>query len=152
LDLVGESLDDVRKGGESLNTWIPWLLGDVGESFVLQRGVFLEPLVELNDFERIGRSGESLSQERIEIESEGRDERIDLVGEDFCWLRLSFRRCRLLQRRNKLSPAGARPNYAIHRGRALQFRTSSYYLGATTITIELVSSPRDIGRTCNSCL
>jgi hypothetical protein len=75
LDIVGEPLDDIGQGGESLNTWVPRLLGDgVGKSFVLQRGVLLEPLVELNDFERVRRSGEGLGQERIGIESDGRDE------------------------------------------------------------------------------
>jgi len=42
--------------------------------------VLLEPLVELNDFERIGRRGEGLGQERIGIESDGRDEGVELIS------------------------------------------------------------------------
>ena len=49
----------------------------VVESFVFQSGMLLEPLVELNDFERIGGCGESLGQERVGIESDGCDERIE---------------------------------------------------------------------------
>jgi hypothetical protein len=95
LDVVGESLDDIGEGGESLNAWVPRLLGDgVGECFVLQRGVLLEPLEELNDFERIGGRGEGLGEEWIGIESDGRDERVELVVRNFCWRRRSFRGCR----------------------------------------------------------
>ena len=95
LDVVGEPLYDIGEGGESLNAWVLRLLGDcVGESFVLQRRVLLEPLLELNDFERIGRSGESLGQERIRIESDGRDEGVELVRGNFSWWRLGLSGCR----------------------------------------------------------
>jgi hypothetical protein len=45
--------------------------------------VLLEPLVELNDFERVGGRGEGLGEERIGIESDGCNERVELVGKEF---------------------------------------------------------------------
>ena len=56
-------------------------------------GVLLEPLLELNDFEGIGGRGEGLGEERIGIECDGCDERVEFDGRNFCCRRLSFRGC-----------------------------------------------------------
>ena len=96
LDVVCQALDDIREARPSpgcsdpMAAWRP----SRRASFPSVR-VFREPLLELNDFERIRRCGQGLGQQRVRIECNRRDERIELV-----------RRCkRIGGPRVRLSPA-----------------------------------------------
>src|SRR5262249_30774449 len=93
LDVIGQSLDDVRQSCQALNACIPTLLLHcVCESFVLQILVLSEPLVQLNQLERVGRSCQHLREQRIGIERNGSNKRIELIVWNFgslvAWLRL----------------------------------------------------------------
>ena len=59
---------------------VPGLLRDrVGERLVLQVLVLREPLLELHDLERIGGRDEHLGQERVGVEGDRRDQRLELI-------------------------------------------------------------------------
>jgi hypothetical protein len=79
LNVAGHACHHVRKHDQPLDTWVPWLLGhSVRERFALQILIVVHPLLKLNDFQWVGRSGERLSQEIIRIERDRRDKRIQL--------------------------------------------------------------------------
>jgi len=68
FDVLKELLDDVGKGGQSLNARVPILLLDgVRKLFIFQLVVLRQPLVELDDFQRIRRSCKYLCQQWIGI-------------------------------------------------------------------------------------
>ena len=80
LDVVGEPLHDVGKRGQALDARVPVLLLDgVHQRLVLEVRVLRQPLLELHDLERIRGRREHLREERIRIESDGRDQRIELL-------------------------------------------------------------------------
>ena len=69
LDVVREPLHDVGNRRHRLDARVPGLLRDrVGERLVLQVLVLREPLLELDDLERVGRRDERLGQERVGVE------------------------------------------------------------------------------------
>jgi hypothetical protein len=71
----------VREGHQRLNAGVPSLLpGGVYHLCALQVAVLLEPLLGLDDLERISAGGQYLSEERIGIEGDGRDQVVDLLG------------------------------------------------------------------------
>jgi hypothetical protein len=68
LDIVCKTVHHIRQSGQCLDAWVPRLLCHrIGQGLVLQRLVLLEPLLQLDDFERIRGSGKSLSQQRVGI-------------------------------------------------------------------------------------
>jgi len=68
FDVLKELFDDVGKGGQSLNARVPVLLLDgVRKLFIFQLVVLRQPLVELDDFQRICRSRKYLRQQGIGI-------------------------------------------------------------------------------------
>jgi hypothetical protein len=68
LHIAGHPLDYVWKFYQSLNTWVPRLLCHcVRDCFTLQILVSIHPLLELDNFKRVGRSGECLSQQWVGI-------------------------------------------------------------------------------------
>jgi hypothetical protein len=95
LNVVCQTLYHVGQSGHGLYAWIPRLLRDsIGEFFVLQILVLLEPLLELDEFERIRGRGQGLGQQRIGIQRNRCHERVELVRRDLrrfflCLLRLS---------------------------------------------------------------
>src|SRR5688572_5490447 len=55
LDIVGEALDEIRQPRHGLNTGIPGLLRHgVDQGFVLQAWILLQPLMQLEELQRIG--------------------------------------------------------------------------------------------------
>src|SRR5215471_17479227 len=54
--------------GKAANAWIPRLFrGRIGQRLILQVLVFLQPLLELDDFQRICRCCQGLGEQRIWI-------------------------------------------------------------------------------------
>lgn len=97
LDVVGEPLNHVRQGSESLNTWVPrFFRNRIRKRFVFEVFVLYQPLLQLNKLERIRRSGEYLSQHRIGIKRDRRHQRIQLVRRNLTRL-LVGRRARCLR-------------------------------------------------------
>ena len=90
LNVVGQSLDQVGETRQRLDAGIPWLLGNgIGECLVFQVLIFFKPLLELDDFQRIGRSSQNLGEHRVRIKSDRRYQRIELIGRYFRGLVLS---------------------------------------------------------------
>ncbi len=80
LDVVREPLDDLGNRRHRLDARVPRLLRDrVGERLVFQILVLGEPLVQLDDLQRVGGRDERLGQERVRVESDGGDQRIELL-------------------------------------------------------------------------
>jgi hypothetical protein len=100
LNVVGQSLDQVGEARQRLHAWIPGLLSNgIGKSLVFQILVFLKPLLELDDFERIGRSSQNLGEHRVRVKCDGRDQGVELIRRYFRGLALggSFRLRRVSQ-------------------------------------------------------
>ena len=77
--------------GHRLDAGIPRLLRDrVGQRLVLQARVLREPLLELDDLERVGGRHEDLAEERVRVEGDRRHEGVELFG----WKLRRFRRGR----------------------------------------------------------
>ncbi len=75
LDVVGKILCDIGKRCQRLNTWIPILFFDrISQRFVFQVLVLLEPLLQLDNFERVSGSYQHLAKEGIWIKSDGGDQ------------------------------------------------------------------------------
>ena len=90
LNVVRQAIDHVGQGGEGLDACIPRLFRDsIGQRFVLQVLVLLQPLLELNNFQGIRGSRQNLSEHGIGIKCNRRDERVQLIRRDF--------RCHLLR-------------------------------------------------------
>ncbi len=80
LDVVAETLHDVGERRHRLDGRVPGLLRDrVCERLVLQSLVLPEPLLELDDLERVGRGHERLREQRVGVQGDGRDQRVELV-------------------------------------------------------------------------
>jgi hypothetical protein len=80
LNIASHPLHHVWILHESLNTWVPRLLcHSVRQGFALQILIVVHPLLKLNYFQWIGRSGERLRQERVRIKRDRRDQRIQLL-------------------------------------------------------------------------
>jgi hypothetical protein len=61
LNVFGQTFNYLRYGGHRLDARIPRLLCDgIGERLVLQSRIFLEPLLQLDELERISRGGKRL--------------------------------------------------------------------------------------------
>jgi hypothetical protein len=74
-NVVGQALHHFGQRGQCLDAGIPGLLGDrVSECLVFQARVLGEPLLKLDDLERIAGCRENLRQEWIRIEGNWRDE------------------------------------------------------------------------------
>jgi hypothetical protein len=68
LDIARHPLNHVWKLYQRLDAWIPRLLCHcVRQCFALQILVSIHPLLELDNFKRISRSGECLSQQWVGI-------------------------------------------------------------------------------------
>jgi hypothetical protein len=68
LDIAGHPLHYVWKLYQSLNAWVPRLLCHcIRQCFALQILVSIHPLLELDNFKWISRSGECLSQQWVGI-------------------------------------------------------------------------------------
>ena len=95
LDIARQTLHRVRHRDHRLNTWIPvLLLHGVRQGFALQRLVPIQPLLELNDLQRVGGSHQCLAQQRIGIQRDRRNQGIQLIVRDFGnLLRHRGRRC-----------------------------------------------------------
>jgi hypothetical protein len=95
LNVIPQAFDNVRKSRKSLHARIPGLLGHgIGERFVLQILVHVQPSLEQDDFKRVGGSGQHLSQQRVRIKRDRRYQRIQLVGRNLCRLGSGCRRGR----------------------------------------------------------
>jgi len=99
LNVVSQPLDHVRQRRHGLNARVPRLLRHrIHQRFVLQVLVALQPLLELDQFQRISGGHQRLAQQRVRIKRDGCDERFKLVGRDLRSL-LRSRVGRLLSRR-----------------------------------------------------
>jgi hypothetical protein len=91
LNVVAEPLDHVGEGGHRLDGGVPRLPGDrVREGLVLEIRVLRHPLLKLDDLERISRRRQRLREQRVGVERDGCDQRVELVGRE-----------RLLRRRGR---------------------------------------------------
>jgi hypothetical protein len=55
LNIAGQSVDNIRQSGHRLDTGVPRLLCDrIGEGLILEILVICQPLLKLDDFERVG--------------------------------------------------------------------------------------------------
>jgi hypothetical protein len=80
LNIAGHPLNHIWKFYQRLDAWVPRLLcHSVRQRFALQILVVIHPLLKLNYFERISRSGESLRQKRIGVQRDRRNERVQLL-------------------------------------------------------------------------
>ena len=76
LDVVGEPFDDFGERGHRLDAGIPRLLRDrVGQCLVLEFRVLCQPLLQLDDLERVGGGDEGLGQQVVGIERDRRHQR-----------------------------------------------------------------------------
>jgi hypothetical protein len=79
LNIAGHALYNVWKLYQCLYAWVPRLLCHcVRQRFSLQILIVIHPLLKLNYFQGISRSGESLSQERIGVQRDRRKQRVQL--------------------------------------------------------------------------
>jgi hypothetical protein len=68
LNIAGHALHHIRKLYQALNAWIPRLLcHSFGQRFALQTLIVGHPLLKLNHFQWVSRSGERLRQKRVRI-------------------------------------------------------------------------------------
>jgi hypothetical protein len=62
LNVARKSFDHIGECGQSLNARVPRLLGNgISQSLILQAGVLPQPLLELDEFDRIGRGHQRLA-------------------------------------------------------------------------------------------
>ena len=81
LDVLGQQLDDIRQGRQSLDAGVPiLLLHGVGQRLVFEVLVLGQPLLQLNDLQWIGGGHQHLAEQRIGVERDRRHQRIELVG------------------------------------------------------------------------
>ena len=82
LNIVGQTLHDVGERGHGLNARVPRLFLDRISQFflVLQKIlVFIQPLLKLNNLQRIGGSDQRLAEQVVGIECDRRHQRIQLI-------------------------------------------------------------------------
>jgi hypothetical protein len=83
LNIVGETFHHVGQSRHRLNARIPRLFLNRLDQFCLvfdELRVFVEPLPQLNDLERISRCRQRLGQQWIRIERNRCDQRIELLS------------------------------------------------------------------------
>ena len=81
--LSASCLTTSGKAAKSLDAGVPILLLHRGyERLVFQVLVLGQPLLQLNDLERISGGHQRLAEQRIGIQRDGRHQRIELVGRD----------------------------------------------------------------------
>ena len=81
LDVVGQALDRVGQARHPLDAGVPRLLGHgVRQGLALQVLVLHQPLLKLDDLERVGGGHEDLSEELVGIEGDRRHQGIELIG------------------------------------------------------------------------
>jgi hypothetical protein len=84
LNISGHTLYNVWKLYQCLYAWVPRLLCHcVRQRFAFQILIVIHPLLKLNYFQWIGRSGERLRQQWIGVQRDRRDQRVQL----FRWKR-----------------------------------------------------------------
>jgi hypothetical protein len=77
LDIVSQAFHHVGKHGQGLNTGVPrFLPHGIGQRPVLQTRISGDPLLKLDDFERIGGCRQDLGQQRVGIERDRGNQRI----------------------------------------------------------------------------
>jgi hypothetical protein len=87
LDVARHPLHHVRKLNQTLDTGVPGLLCHrVCQRFALQILIVIHPLLKLDYFQWISRSGEGLRQKRIGVECDRSNERIQLLRWKFSCL------------------------------------------------------------------
>ncbi len=80
LDVFRQELDNIGQGSQSLDARVPvLLLYGIGQLFLIHALVLGQPLLQLNDLEGIGGGHQHLAEQRIGIERDRRDQRIELV-------------------------------------------------------------------------
>jgi hypothetical protein len=80
LDVVPEALDDVGQRRHRLDARVPRLLRDlVSQRLVFQARVLREPLLELDDLERIGGRHEDLPEERVRVKGDRCHQSVELI-------------------------------------------------------------------------
>ncbi len=107
LNVVSQPLYHFGQSRQSLDARIPRLFRHrIGERFVFQIVIFFQPLLELDDFERISGCSQDLGEQRVWIKGNGRYEGIQLLGWNLGSLAwpLTRRSCRLLRRIRQVSP------------------------------------------------
>jgi hypothetical protein len=81
LNIAGHPLHHIWKFYQRLDARVPRLLcHGVCQRFALQILIIIHPLLKLNDFERVSRSGESLRQEWIRVQRDRRNQRVELLS------------------------------------------------------------------------
>ena len=147
-DVFGQALQEIRNDDRGLNARIPGLLLDLAvRASPFSVLVLREPLLRLDELERVRRGHERLGQQRVGIERDRRDQRVELVGGE---LDGSLRGCRLrpgAQRASRSWPAvcvaGAWVGLACASSAALPDVSSMQHSPATPRTIALrFSNPR----------
>jgi hypothetical protein len=102
LNIIGEPLHNIGKRRHGLNTGIPGLFRHrVHQGLVFQILVLSQPLLKLDEFQRVSRSRQNLGEEWIRIKRNRRHQRIKLIG----W---NFRRS-LVSRGSRLVPLAGTP-------------------------------------------
>src|SRR5262249_52847894 len=81
VELVAHHLEGIGCCREALDAVVPALLVDRGlERIALEILVLVDPTGGLHDLERIGRRHEHQGQQRVGVERDRRDERVELLG------------------------------------------------------------------------
>jgi hypothetical protein len=84
LDILREPIDQVGKGSQALYARVPVLLfHGIHQGLVFQSFVLFQPLLKLDDLQRIGRSRENLRQKGIRMKRDWRHQRVQLVSRYF---------------------------------------------------------------------
>jgi hypothetical protein len=74
LNITGHALQDFRSSGQRLHARVPILFCDrIGELLVFDRLVLRHPLLDLDNLERIRRSGQDVRQQLVGIKRNRRD-------------------------------------------------------------------------------
>src|SRR5262249_7257454 len=83
LDVVGQLLHGITEGSHGLNAWVPVLFHDgISQGFVLEIFILLQKLLKRDNLQRIGAGDQCLAEQRIGIERNRSDKRIELVGRE----------------------------------------------------------------------
>jgi hypothetical protein len=84
LNVARHPLNQVWKFYQRLDAWVPRLLcHSVRQRLALQVFVSIHPLLKLDNFKWVSGSGECLSQQWIWIESDRRNQRVQLISRNF---------------------------------------------------------------------
>jgi hypothetical protein len=81
LNIARHPLNHIWKFYQRLDTWVPRLLcHGVCQRFALQILIIIHPLLKLNYFQWVRRSGERLRQEWIRVQRDRRNQRVELLS------------------------------------------------------------------------